>query len=86
MPEELGNRLRSVTSVLQEGIGFTVLRGLNPQDYYAKDSIIVYAGILSYIGDQRITNAFGMSIGKPRAMTPGKTNTYLLGRAYTRCF
>ena len=63
LPEELGNRLRSVTSVLHDGIGFSVLRGLNPEQYCAEDNIIVYAGLLSYIGDQRVTNPLGMSIG-----------------------
>lgn len=62
LSDELHNLLRNLSQVLHEGIGFAVLRGLNPKDYSDDDNVILYAGLLSHIGDKRSTNAFGMSL------------------------
>lgn len=61
---ELGNRLRTVSHNLHKGLGFAVLRGLNPKDYSDEDNLIMCAGIVSWIGRERVTNPLGMSAGK----------------------
>lgn len=61
---ELGNRLRAVSHSLHKGLGFAVLRGLNPKKYSDEDNLIMYAGIVSWIGRERVTNPLGMSAGK----------------------
>ncbi|KAF2676403.1 Clavaminate synthase-like protein [Lentithecium fluviatile CBS 122367] len=58
---ELGNRLRSVSTTLHEGIGFAVLRGLNPKRYNDEENLMIYAGLVSWIGSERVTNPLGMS-------------------------
>jgi len=62
LSNELHTLLRNVSKELHGGVGFAVLRGLNPNDYGDEDNIIVYAGLLSHIGNKRSTNAFGMSL------------------------
>lgn len=64
LPIELQHRLRTVSHNLHKGIGFAVLRGLDPKEYSDKDNLIIYAGIVSWIGAERMTNPLGMSAGQ----------------------
>ena len=61
---ELGNRLRTVSHSLHKGLGFAALRGLDPENYSEEDNLIMYAGMVSWIGRERVTNPHGMSAGK----------------------
>ncbi|KAI5811902.1 hypothetical protein BZA77DRAFT_253974 [Pyronema omphalodes] len=52
----LGPRLKLLSNKLygdSNGLGFFVLRGLNPDLYTAKENIILYAGISSYLSTHR---------------------------------
>ncbi|GME48611.1 Taurine catabolism dioxygenase [Neofusicoccum parvum] len=59
LPESLTRRLRQVSKIVHSGIGFAVLRGLNPAKHSEIDSVIAYCGIASHIGAQRSTNSKG---------------------------
>lgn len=43
-------------------MGFAVLRGLDPKRYDDEENVIAYCGLASYVGLERVTNAFGMSM------------------------
>ena len=64
LPPTLSERLRQVSIQLHKGIGFAVLRGLEPKRYNDKDNVIAYCGLASYVGAERVTNAFGISMGE----------------------
>ena len=64
LPQDLSDLLRQISNQLHDGIGFAVLRGLNPKFYDDEENVIAYCGLVSYVGAERITNAFGMSMSK----------------------
>jgi hypothetical protein len=45
--------LRECTHRLYNGNGLLILRGLDPDKYSYSDSVLMYAGLTSYIGDKR---------------------------------
>jgi hypothetical protein len=61
---ELGHRLRTVSATLHEGVGFAVIRGLDSNLYSDEDNLIIHAGLVSWIGVERVTNPLGMSTGQ----------------------
>lgn len=46
-------KLENIAKTLHHGIGFTVLRGLEPRKYSRLDNAIIYLGITSYIAEIR---------------------------------
>lgn len=62
LPLELAARLRALSAELHDGIGFVVVRGLIPDDYDERQSIIAFGGITSYIGRQRATDPQGHTL------------------------
>lgn len=66
LPNELSIELRLISDRLHNGAGFAVLRGLDPKRYDDEENVIAYCGLASYVGPERVTNAFGMSLSKPR--------------------
>lgn len=50
---QLKTKLESIAETLHFGIGFTVLRGLEPRKYSRFDNAIIYLGITSYIAEIR---------------------------------
>lgn len=64
LPTELKHRLRTISHNLHKGVGLAVVRGLDPKRYSDEDNLIIYAGIVSWIGRERATNPLGMSAGK----------------------
>jgi hypothetical protein len=46
-------KLESIAETLHYGIGFVVLRGLEPRKYSRFDNAIIYLGITSYIAEIR---------------------------------
>ncbi|CAO2649321.1 Nn.00g067060.m01.CDS01 [Neocucurbitaria sp. VM-36] len=49
----LGPVLMKLSVKLHQGIGFFVLKGLEPATYSREDNIIIYLGVSSYIGSRR---------------------------------
>jgi hypothetical protein len=49
----LGSKLRGLKKRLYTGLGFFVLRGLEPRKYNSRTNMILYAGIACYIGEKR---------------------------------
>ncbi|KAF2456095.1 hypothetical protein BDY21DRAFT_288209 [Lineolata rhizophorae] len=49
----LQRTLKGVANVLHLGRGFSVIRGLKPQNYSALDNVIIYLGITSYVAERR---------------------------------
>jgi hypothetical protein len=49
----LGPKLFQLKQRLYNGLGFFVLRGLEPGKYNTHTNMLLYAGIASYIGDKR---------------------------------
>ncbi|KAB2571941.1 hypothetical protein DBV05_g9398 [Lasiodiplodia theobromae] len=62
LPAELADRLRVVSKIVHTGIGFAVLRGLDPKKYTEEENTIIYCGIASHIGIQRNANSHGMAM------------------------
>ncbi|KAJ3094506.1 hypothetical protein HK100_006117 [Physocladia obscura] len=54
LPESFKAVTESWVDTLLNGLGFLQLRGFNIDDYSEEDAIIVYAGLASYVGDQRL--------------------------------
>jgi len=48
---QLKAKLESIADILHHGIGFAVLRGLDPRKYSRFDNAIIYLGITSYIAE-----------------------------------
>lgn len=59
LSDDLATRLRAITDHVYNGKGFHRLRGLNPASYTEVENIILYAGITSYVADQRARNIGG---------------------------
>lgn len=49
----LGPRLVELSRDVHNGLGFAVIRGINPQDYSVEDLTLAYMGIASYVADKR---------------------------------
>ncbi|KAL9035237.1 MAG: hypothetical protein Q9214_006678, partial [Letrouitia sp. 1 TL-2023] len=49
----LGKRLKEMSKTIHSGLGFAVVRGLNPENYSRIDNIIIYLGLTSYIAEIR---------------------------------
>jgi hypothetical protein len=50
---KLRSKLEDVANELHNGIGFAVLRGLDPELYTALDNVLLYLGVTSYIAEKR---------------------------------
>ncbi|KAL1634454.1 hypothetical protein SLS58_010650 [Diplodia intermedia] len=62
LPTEIAARLRVVSKIVHSGIGFAVLRGLDPEKYSEEENAIIYCGVASHIGIQRSANSRGMAM------------------------
>lgn len=49
----LSEELDKICERIYEGIGFAVVRGLEPDEYTVEDFAIVYLGISSYVAQRR---------------------------------
>lgn len=81
---ELAKRLRNLSDEVHNGIGFGVLRGLNPKQYTAEESVIIYCGLASYVALERCTNAAGMSMNHIRSAEGEKRPFDPLGKLPTK--
>ncbi|KAK7414946.1 hypothetical protein QQX98_006271 [Neonectria punicea] len=53
LPAAFSQRLRKLSDQIYKGVGFQLIRGLDPSKYTAKQSLIVYAGVCSHVCPQR---------------------------------
>jgi hypothetical protein len=49
----LGGQLKQRAEMIHEKCGFFVLRGLDMMKYAVRDTIIIYLGVTSYVGNER---------------------------------
>lgn len=49
----LGPKLEEVSQKIYNGIGLSVIRGINPSSHSVEDLTIIWLGIQAYIADQR---------------------------------
>jgi len=49
----LGPRLEKVRDDIYEGRGFSIIRGLEPNDFSVEDFTVIYLGITSYVAERR---------------------------------
>jgi hypothetical protein len=49
----LGKELDKVCQDVYEGRGFSIVRGLEPEDYELEDLTVIYLGISSYVAERR---------------------------------
>ncbi|KAK4155269.1 hypothetical protein C8A00DRAFT_13670 [Chaetomidium leptoderma] len=49
----LGPKLQRISADIHRGKGFSVIRGLKPDDFSPEDNVLVFLGISSYIGAER---------------------------------
>lgn len=64
---KLAASLANISKELHEGRGFGVLRGLNPSKYTPAENVIVFAGVASYVGEERATDPAGLTLSKSYA-------------------
>ena len=51
--ETLGTYLKEISKDLHTGRGLTILRGLTPDKYTPWENVVIFAGLSSYLGEQR---------------------------------
>jgi hypothetical protein len=71
----LASRLRGLSESLYDGVGFVLIRGLDPNAYSMKENITIHAGLTSYFGSKRgYTGGKGNDVlGTPIAAPEGLT-------------
>jgi hypothetical protein len=63
----LARKLEDIALEIHDGIGFTILRGLEPRRYSALDNVLIYLGVTSYIAPIRgVQNSSGNMLSKFR--------------------
>ena len=50
---KLQSKLHEIALSVHQGVGFSVLRGLDPSKYTPLDNVLLYLGVTSYIAEQR---------------------------------
>jgi len=53
LPAAFSQRLRKLSDHIYKGVGFQIIRGLDPSKYTSKQNLIVYAGVSSHVCPQR---------------------------------
>lgn len=53
LPEELAQRLRTISHACYDGRGFAVLRGLKPAALTDEENVLAAAGISTYVAPSR---------------------------------
>ena len=66
----LEGRLKKISKDLHEGRGITIIRGLTPSKYSPLDSVLLLAGLTSYLGERRgAQDRFGNMLSKANGET-----------------
>lgn len=58
----LGPTLRDISRNIYEGTGVNLLRGFPIQNYAKEEQIIIFLGLNSWVGDQRLNQGTGRGI------------------------
>ncbi|KAI9694609.1 MAG: hypothetical protein M1822_000225 [Bathelium mastoideum] len=66
LPQPLAARLRSVSQIVHDDVGFATIRGLNPEKYNDEENAIIFNGLSSHVGRLRSTNKQGVSMSHLR--------------------
>lgn len=66
---KFGIRLRQFAAKIHDGLGFVIIRGLQPSKWTREDQIAVYTGISSYIGATRLKQQDNKAIVHLRDLT-----------------
>lgn len=53
LPQSLAQKLKQISNQCYNGLGFQILRGIDPSQYTPEQNVIIYAGVSSHIGSQR---------------------------------
>ncbi|KAK3347092.1 hypothetical protein B0T25DRAFT_485296 [Lasiosphaeria hispida] len=53
LPDGLAKRLQAITDCIYNSRGFHRVRGLDPTSFTEEERVVIYAGITSYVADQR---------------------------------
>jgi len=53
LPAPFSQRLRKLSDQVYKGVGFQLIRGLDPSKYTPEQNLIVYAGVSSHVCPQR---------------------------------
>ena len=53
LPAQLSSRLREVSDDVYNGLGFQVVRGIDPSEYSPRQSVILHAGLSAHICPER---------------------------------
>ncbi len=53
LPQTLADRLDGVSEACYNGLGFAVLRGLEPERYSEEQNALIFAGLASYVASAR---------------------------------
>jgi hypothetical protein len=49
----LGSKLKTLAKTLVDGVGFLLIRGLDPKQLSNEANIVMYLGVSSYLGEKR---------------------------------
>ncbi|KAK0659161.1 hypothetical protein QBC41DRAFT_287264 [Cercophora samala] len=82
LSQTLADRLKKVTDHVYNGRGFHRIRGINPSAYTEEERVILYAGITSYVADQRARNIDHIR-DRSRAQLSRKLNPLELAKPMT---
>lgn len=53
LPASFSERLKKISDQIYRGVGFQIVRGLDPSKYTQRQSIIIYAGVSAHVFPQR---------------------------------
>ncbi|KAJ4307515.1 hypothetical protein N0V84_012680, partial [Fusarium piperis] len=53
LPEDLITKLRQINDTLNNGLGFQVVRGIDPTSYSEEEHLVIFAGICSHVATRR---------------------------------
>lgn len=97
LSDALSRRLRKVSERCYEGLGFCIVRGLNPDDYTLRQNVIVFAGISAHVASERgfqdkarkevlchVVNRTLLQNAVPKKETPAFTNGALVCQSLLR--
>jgi hypothetical protein len=49
----LGSKLKTLAKTFVDGVGFLLIRGLDPKQLSNEANIVIYLGVSSYLGEKR---------------------------------